>query len=128
MPGGGVAADIATQATGVCSSVEGQPGCLNLIVVWPGVQVSPALPVRKNPAALPRRHASDLCLAADFGVSAAGYSFSRECLCNAVPVIFVPQMAPDMDDQNRRAALGAELMRFWNMAIVIDAGDVALLG
>lgn len=27
-----------------------------------------------------------------------------------------------------RAACEAELMRFWNMAIVIDAGDVALLG
>ena len=27
-----------------------------------------------------------------------------------------------------RAACEAELMRFWNMAIVMDAGDVALLG
>jgi hypothetical protein len=42
------------------------------------------------------------------------YGFRTERLCGATP--------------DARAACEAELMRFWNMAIVIDAGDVALLG
>lgn len=42
------------------------------------------------------------------------FGFRTERLCGATP--------------EARAACEAELMRFWNMAIVIDAGDVALLG
>ena len=103
MLGGGVAADRVAQTTAVCSAVEGRPGCLNLIVVWPGSRISPALQGWKNSVVVQTRHASDLCLAADFVVSAAGYNSFHECLYNAVPAIFVPQMAPYMDDQDRRA-------------------------
>jgi len=42
------------------------------------------------------------------------FGFRTERLCGATP--------------EARAACEAELMRFWNMAIVIDAADVALLG
>jgi hypothetical protein len=103
MLGGGVAADRVAQTTTVCSAVEGRTGCLNLIVVWPGSRVSPALQGWKNSVVVQTRHAADLCLSADLVVSAAGYNSFHECLYNAVPAIFVPQMAPYMDDQNRRA-------------------------
>ena len=103
MLGGGVAADRVAQTTAVCSALEGRPGCLNLIVVWPGSRVSPALQGWKNSVVVQTRHASDLCLSADFVVSAAGYNSFHECLYNAVPAIFIPQMAPFMDDQDRRA-------------------------
>lgn len=103
MLGGGVAADRVAQTTTVCSAVEGRTGCLNLIVVWPGSRVSPALQGWKNSVVVQTRHAADLCLSADLVVSAAGYNSFHECLYNAVPTIFVPQMAPYMDDQKRRA-------------------------
>ena len=103
MLGGGVAADRVAQTTTVCSAVEGRTGCLNLIVVWPGSRVSPALQGWKNSVVVQTRHAADLCLSADLVVSAAGYNSFHECLYNSVPTIFVPQMAPYMDDQNRRA-------------------------
>jgi hypothetical protein len=103
MLGGGVAADRVAQTTTVCSAVEGRTGCLNLIVLWPGSRVSPALQGWKNSVVVQTRHAADLCLSADLVVSAAGYNSFHECLYNAVPAIFVPQMAPYMDDQDRRA-------------------------
>jgi predicted glycosyltransferase len=103
MLGGGVAADRLAQTLTVCSALEGRPDCLNLIVVWPGSRVSPALQGWKNSVVVQTRHASDLCLSADFVVSAAGYNSFHECIYNAVPAIFIPQMAPFMDDQDRRA-------------------------
>lgn len=103
MLGGGVAADRVAQTMAVCSALERRQGCLNLIVVWPGSRVSPALQGWKNSVVVQTRHAADLCLSADFVISAAGYNSFHECLYNAVPAIFVPQMAPYMDDQERRA-------------------------
>ncbi len=54
------------------------------------------------------RQALDLCRAADLVVSAAGYNSFHECLYNAIPAIFIPQMAPFMDDQARRARAAAD--------------------
>lgn len=108
MLGGGVAADRVAQTLVACSALESRPDCLHLIVVWPGSRVSPALQGWKNSVVVQTRLASDLCQAADMVVSAAGYNSFHECLYNGVPAIFVPQMAPFMDDQDRRARAAAE--------------------
>lgn len=124
MLGGGVAADRLAQTLTVCSALEGRPDCLNLIVVWPGSRVSPALQGWKNSVVVQTRHASDLCLAADFVVSAAGYNSFHECIYNAVPAIFIPQMAPFMDDQDRRARAACDR----GLAAIVAANGLLDLG
>jgi UDP-N-acetylglucosamine:LPS N-acetylglucosamine transferase len=108
MLGGGVAADRLAQSLVACGAAERRPGCLHLVVVWPGSRVPPALLGWKNSVVVQTRHAARLCLAADLVISAAGYNSFHECLYHAVPAIFVPQMAPFMDDQSRRARAASD--------------------
>lgn len=77
-----------------------------------GVQVVEAL----NPLALPSeaahpgtRRARIYPIAEHFGavdlmVTNAGYNSFHECIHGGVPAIFVPNQAPEMDDQHVRAA------------------------
>ena len=54
------------------------------------------------------RDALSLCRAADLVVSAAGYNAVHDGRYHAVPAIFVPQIAPYMDDQERRARAASD--------------------
>ena len=52
--------------------------------------------------------ATKLCLAADLVISAAGYNSVLEMLYHRIPAIFIPQSAPYLDDQERRARAMAD--------------------
>lgn len=108
MLGAGVAADRSAQVQFLCNILERRPGCLHLIVVWPGARVSPAAFGWTNSRVLRTGHALELAQAADLVISAAGYNAFHEILYHAVPAILIPQMAPYMDDQERRARAAAE--------------------
>jgi predicted glycosyltransferase len=108
MLGGGVAADRSAQVHFLATLLERRPECLHLVVVWPGSRVPAGLGGLANTRIVQVRQALDLCRAADLVVSAAGYNSFHECLYNGVPAIFIPQMAPYMDDQARRARAAAD--------------------
>lgn len=103
MLGGGKAADRSAQLQTLCNIFERRTDCLNLIVVWPGANVPSGLYGWKNTRVVQTRNALSLIGAADMAISAAGYNSFHEILYQSVPSILMPQMAPMMDDQERRA-------------------------
>jgi UDP:flavonoid glycosyltransferase YjiC (YdhE family) len=68
--------------------------------------------------------ALDYARAADFVVSASGYNSFHELLYHKVPTIFMPQMAPVMDDQQRRAHAAADR----GLARIVLAHEMLRLG
>lgn len=108
MLGGGVAADRSAQIQSMCALAENRPDCLHLVVVWPGSKVSPGLTNWKNTRVVKTRNALGLCQTADLVVSAVGYNSFHEIMYHAIPAIMVPQMAPYMDDQEKRARAASD--------------------
>ncbi|RMA42340.1 glycosyltransferase [Rhodophyticola porphyridii] len=108
MLGGGVAADRSAQLQAICQTFERRDDVLNLVVVWPHATLSPSLHGWRNSIPVRTLHALHFCKAADFVISAAGYNSFHEVIYNQIPAIFVPQMAPFMDDQERRARSAVE--------------------
>lgn len=123
MLGGGVAADRTAQMQALAAMLDARPGCLHLIVVWPGAVVPAGLASWKNTRVVQTRNALALCQIADLVVSATGYNSFHELLYHAVPTIFVPQMATFMDDQERRARAASER----GLAETVLAHEVLLL-
>lgn len=103
MLGGGVASERTAQTQLLCSLLERRSGCLHLIVAWPNAVVSSTLYGWENSHVVNTLHALDLCQSADLCISAAGYNSFHELLYAHVPAIFIPQSAPYLDDQERRA-------------------------
>jgi UDP:flavonoid glycosyltransferase YjiC (YdhE family) len=68
-------------------------------------------------------HAPEIAAAADAVVSASGYNGFHEAMYNRVPTIFVPQMAPYMDDQRARAEAAARR----GLAKLVEADDLLAL-
>jgi len=108
MLGAGVAADRSAQLQFLCNLIERRPGCLHLIVAWPGARVAPGAYGWANSRVVRTRHALAFAQAADLVVSAAGYNAFHEILYHAIPAILIPQMAPYMDDQERRARAASD--------------------
>ncbi len=103
MLGGGVASDRSAQLQAISGILEARPDCLHLVVIWPGSTVLPAAFGWKNTQVVHTLEATKLCLAADLVISAAGYNSVHEILYHNIPAILIPQSAPYLDDQERRA-------------------------
>jgi len=73
-------------------------------VVWPNAKVAPSLMLWQNTRVVRALDAVWLARAADFLVTAVGYNSFHEVLYHQIPAIMIPQTAPYMDDQERRAA------------------------
>jgi hypothetical protein len=108
MLGGGAAADRAAQLQTLCNIFERRDAALHLILAWPGSVVPAGLFGWKNSRVVYTRRALDLCRIADLVVSAAGYNSFHEILYHRIAAIFMPQMAPFMDDQERRARAASD--------------------
>ncbi len=108
MLGGGVAADRGPQLQTTCAALEGRPDVLHLVVVWPNAKLAPELMLWNNTRVVRALDAVRLARAADFVVTAVGYNSFHEMLYHRIPAIFIPQTAPYMDDQERRAASAAD--------------------
>ncbi len=108
MLGGGRAADRSAQVTALSALLDRRPGCLHLVVLWPGATVHPAWTGWRNTRIVRSTDALPLARAADLLVTAAGYNTFHEVLYHKLPALFVPQVAPMMDDQGRRAAAAVE--------------------
>lgn len=108
MLGGGVASNRTAQTQLLASLFEEQDNCLHLIVTWPNAIIDSALFGWKNSSVVRTARAMDLARAADFCVSAAGYNSFHELIYAKVPTLFIPQSAPYLDDQERRARAAAE--------------------
>ena len=108
MLGGGVASDRSAQLQAISSMVESRKDCLHLVVTWPGSTVQPAAFGWTNTHVVQTLEATKLCLAADLVISAAGYNSVLEMLYHRIPAIFIPQSAPYLDDQERRAQAMAD--------------------
>lgn len=123
MLGGGVAADRTAQLQLLSALFERRPGCLHLILIWPGSTIHPGLYGWKNTIICQTRNAAGIAAAADLTVTAAGYNSYHEVLYHRLPAIFVPQMAGFMDDQERRAQAASER----GLAVTVAAEDLLLL-
>ncbi|MBV1868332.1 MAG: hypothetical protein KUG69_10580 [Marinosulfonomonas sp.] len=123
MLGGGVASDRSAQLHALCAILEQRPNCLHLIVVWPGSRISAGLQGWKNTQIVKTKHALQLCLAADLVISAAGYNSFHEILYHQMPAIFIPQSAPFMDDQEKRARSASER----GLAATVLANEILIL-
>lgn len=108
MLGGGAAADRSAQIHALCAMAEQRSDCLHLVVVWPGAKVAPGLANWTKTQVVKTQNALALCQAADLVVSAAGYNSFHEILYHKLPAILIPQMAPFMDDQEKRAQAAAD--------------------
>ncbi|MEL6644756.1 MAG: glycosyltransferase [Pseudomonadota bacterium] len=106
--GGGVAADRTPQIQRLCATLDRRASCLHLVIAWPNGRVASGLQGWSRTRVATTRDALTLCRAADLVVSAAGYNAFHEVLYHAVPTIFVPQIAPYMDDQERRARAASD--------------------
>jgi hypothetical protein len=124
MLGGGVAADREAQLQYLSGLLERRSDTLHVIVVWPGAVVAPALYQWQRTRVVQTLQAAALAQAADLVVSAAGYNSFHEAIYNRVPTIFVPQMAPYMDDQAARAAAASRR----HIAEAVAASDLSTLG
>ena len=100
--------DRVAQTQAICNVMERRKNALHLVLVWPGSRVSPSLYNWSNTHVVQTRHALDLCRSADLVITAAGYNSFHECLYHHVPAIFMPQIAPFMDDQERRARAASD--------------------
>ncbi|MEW2917017.1 glycosyltransferase [Ruegeria sp. ANG10] len=103
MLGGGVASDRSAQLQAISGMLEDRSDCLHLVVTWPGSKVQPATFGWSNTHVVQTFEATTLCLAADLVISAAGYNSVLEILYNKIPAILIPQSAPYLDNQERRA-------------------------
>lgn len=108
MLGGGVASERTAQTQFLCSLMERRANCLHLVVAWPNAVVSSSLYGWKNSHVIHTARTLDLCRAADLTVSAAGYNSFHEILYAQIPAILIPQSAPYLDDQERRARAAFE--------------------
>ncbi|WP_171102343.1 glycosyltransferase [Ruegeria sp. HKCCD7255] len=103
MLGGGVASDRSAQLQALSGMFEKRTDCLHLVVTWPGSVVHPSAFGWTNTRVVHTLEATSLGLAADLVVSAAGYNSVLEILYHQLPAILIPQSAPYLDDQERRA-------------------------
>ena len=108
MLGGGVASERSAQLQMLCNLLEQRPNCLHLIVAWPNAFVPNGIYGWKNTQVIRTQNAQALCRAADLTISAAGYNSFHEVLYSKVPAIFIPQSAPFLDDQEKRARAASE--------------------
>lgn len=123
MLGGGEASDRTANTMHLAALAERREGLLHLVVAWPGAVVAPGLFGWSNTRIVQTQNALALARAADFVVSAVGYNGFHECLFHAIPAIFVPQIAPFMDDQERRARAAVER----GLADIAMPGEMALI-
>ncbi|MEE9426974.1 MAG: glycosyltransferase [Paracoccaceae bacterium] len=121
--GGGEAADRTAQMQSLCSQFAAHPDCLHLIVVWPNAKISSSLMGWPNSHIVRSMRAAELSQAADFIVSATGYNSFNEAMYHAVPAIFIPQMAPYTDDQERRARAATER----DLSVMVLSNELLLL-
>ncbi len=103
MLGGGVASDRSAQLQAISGMLECRADCLHLVVTWPSSAVQAAAFGWKNSKVVHTLEATKLCLSADLVISAAGYNSVHEILYHKIPAILIPQSAPYLDDQERRA-------------------------
>ncbi|WP_170480164.1 glycosyltransferase [Ruegeria arenilitoris] len=103
MLGGGVASDRSAQLQAISGMLENREDCLHLVVTWPGSTVQASAFGWKNTKLVYTQEAIRLCMAADLVISAAGYNSVHEFLYHKIPSILIPQSAPYLDDQERRA-------------------------
>ena len=103
MLGGGIASERSAQLQAISGFLESRPDCLHLIVTWPGSKIQSAAFGWQNTRVVQTLEATTLCLTADLVISAAGYNSVHEILYHKIPAILIPQSAPYLDDQERRA-------------------------
>ena len=108
MLGGGVAADRSAQLHAISGLLDARPRCLHLVVLWPTARLAPGIGAWRNTRLVRTQNALALMRAADAAVSAVGYNTFHEVLYNRVPCIFIPQVAPYLDDQERRARAASD--------------------
>ena len=108
MLGSGVAADRSAQLQTLCTILERRANYLHLVVVWPSSKVAAGIFGWTNTQVAKTKNALALCQSADFVISAVGYNSYHEILYHGIPAILVPQTAPYMDDQERRARAASD--------------------
>ena len=108
MLGGGVASERTAQTQLLCNVLERRSNCLHLVVAWPNAVVSNSLYGWQNSHVIHTARTLDLCQAADLTISATGYNSFHELLYAHVSAILIPQSAPYLDDQERRARAAFE--------------------
>ncbi|MGR3661641.1 MAG: glycosyltransferase [Paracoccaceae bacterium] len=123
MLGGGYAVDRSAQMQTLAALMERRANCLHLVVVWPGAKVSPGLSGWKNTRVVRTRNALALSQAANLVVSAAGYNSYHEILYHGIPSILIPQTAPFMDDQEKRANAASDR----GLAVTVLGQELLLL-
>lgn len=123
MLGGGVASERTVQTQLLCSLLEERPNCLHLVVAWPHAVVASGLYGWQNTRVIQTSRPLDLCQASDLCISAAGYNSFHELMYAQIPAIFIPQSAPYLDDQERRAQSAFER----GLAGLVDPLDLLTL-
>ena len=108
MLGGGEASDRSAQLQILCAEAARHDDWLHLMLAWPGARIAAPLLNWPNSHVVHTMHALELAQATDAVVSAAGYNSFHELLHHRIPTLFLPQSAPYLDDQARRAEAAAE--------------------
>lgn len=123
MLGGGMASDRASQIQMIANLMERRANALHLVVAWPNAVVANGLYGWQNTRVVATKNARDLAQCADLVVSATGYNSFHEMIYGHIPAIFIPQHAPYLDDQERRARAAADR----DVATLVMEEDLLLL-
>jgi len=119
MLGGGDTREVEGEIFAICDELSNFDDIIHIVMDWPKSRYTDAAWNFANTHIIKTMHASYFIGKADLVISAAGYNSFNEITYSRTPVIFVPQSAPWLDDQMKRAVAAQDR----EVAYVCQAGD-----
>jgi len=119
MLGGGDTREVEGEIFAICDELSNFDDIVHIVMDWPKSRYTDAAWNFDNTHIIKTMHASFFIEKADLVISAAGYNSFNEITYSRTPVIFVPQSAPWLDDQMKRAMAAQDR----EVAYVCQAGD-----
>jgi len=119
MLGGGDTREVEGEIFAICDELSNFDDIIHIVMDWPKSRYTDAAWNFANTHIIKTMHASFFIAKADLVISAAGYNSFNEITYSRTPVIFVPQSAPWLDDQMKRAVAAQDR----EVAYVCQAGD-----
>jgi len=120
MLGGGDTREVSGEVYAICDELRRFPDVIHILMDWPKSNYTDSGRVFSETRVVRTMWAGFFIRIADLVVSAAGYNTFNEITYGRRPALYVPQSAPWMDDQRRRA----EAARERGIAEVCPPGDV----
>jgi len=104
MLGGGATRDVRGELFAICDELSAFEDVVHIVMDWPKSTYTECAPQFWNTRVLKTMYARRFISKASLVISAAGYNSFNEISYARKPALYIPQSAPWLDDQERRAA------------------------